>query len=101
MGAVVDYLVGSMPYSQILKKVQASLGSQKMYIYLTNKLSTLSVPVINIQVLIFAACPKVQRHQQMYSQGSTVDVLLNVSYRTSSRSISKWLPTLHGSFLGH
>lgn len=93
--------MGSLSYSQILKHVQVSLGSQRMYIYLTNELSTLSVPVINIWVLIFAAYPKVQLNQQIYSQGSVTDVLLHVSYSTSSRSINKLLSVLHGSFVDH
>lgn len=81
--------MGSLSYSEILKCVQVCLGSQRMYIYLTNELSTLSVSVINIWVLIFAAYPKVQPNQEIYSQGSVADVLLNVSYSTGSRSINK------------
>lgn len=91
----------SLSYLQILKCVQVSLSSQRVYIYLTNELSTFSVPVINIWVLIFAAYPKVELNQRIYSQGYVVDVLPHISYSTGSRSINTRLPVLHGSFMDH
>lgn len=95
--------MGSLSQSQILERVQVSLGSQRKQIHLANELLTLSVPVINIWVLIFAAYPKVQLSQQIYSRGSVDDALLSLlRNRTgSSRSITKRSPVVHGSFLGH